>query len=187
MNEDDVESMIEEPSEVSLTEFEVQFVKAYGGRLIRRSKGCDFRDEDSKELIEVKSRVLRPSQAHEIGEAFFEHERRSFLACVEDEGVFLFKLEDVLPYSPLALEDLKLSYESNIDRVYERRNLILDDLKDLKVSKDYVRDEIKTLQDKRDGIIRHLTFLERMERDMAHLDYREKMPPPFIDRAGPKD
>lgn len=75
---------------------EADFVCAYGKDLIRKTKGCDFRDPDTKELIEVKSFAVNPRQCMEMAQEFHDHKRRAILGSVQDDVVLIFRLESIL-------------------------------------------------------------------------------------------
>lgn len=83
-------------SAIRLMNSEAQFVALYGKDLIRKHKGCDFRDPDSETLIEIKTGVLSNEQAAEMVSEFYDDDRRGLLAIIKGESALIFRLETIL-------------------------------------------------------------------------------------------
>lgn len=81
---------------LSLVNTEGDFIRAYGKDLIRKTRGCDFRDPNTQELIEVKSFAVNPAQCLEIVQEYFKDKRRAILATVQGNIILIFRLENIL-------------------------------------------------------------------------------------------
>ena len=79
---------------LKLTETEQIFVDNWKSSLIRKTKGCDFREKKG-DLIEVKSQMLRASQRKEM-KRDFDKGKRPILAHVTRQNIMVFKLIDII-------------------------------------------------------------------------------------------
>ena len=87
---------------VQLMNSEGLFVELYGKDLIRKRKGCDFKDPDTNILIEIKTGVLSHEQATEIISEYYDDQRRSMLVIMRDEAALVFRLETILVRMPIS-------------------------------------------------------------------------------------
>lgn len=82
-----------------MTQSEALIVANWPTKLVRQETGCDYLEVDSGGLLEVKTKLLRPSQVREMVKVH-ESAKPCTIVDVYDNFFLIFKLEKVVGIVP---------------------------------------------------------------------------------------
>lgn len=90
-----------------MTESETLVEENWPTTLTRRNNGCDYLDEESGALVEVKTKVLMPSQVTEMV-AYHQLRKPCQLVVVDINYLLIFNLESIIGVTPKPVKPNKV-------------------------------------------------------------------------------